>query len=148
MKPIALALILAVSPALGSGSLAAHQDKDKEKDKGKPSISVKASPTVAFSPARIVLTADIKGGPNDYEAFYCPSIEWQWGDGTSSNQTSDCDPYEPGKSEIKRHFTIDRVFQTSGDFRVEFRIKRKDKVIAIGSTMVKIRPGVREIGGE
>jgi len=118
-----------------------------DKDKGKPSISVKATPTVAFSPARVVVTADIKGGPNDYEDFYCPSIEWWWGDGTSSNQTADCEPYEPGKSEIKRHFTVDRIFQSSGDFRVEFRIKKKDKVIAVGSTMVKIRPGVREIGG-
>ena len=134
MKFVTLALALALIPAA-------------EKDKGKPSISVKASPTVAFSPARVVVTADIKGGPNDYEDFYCASIEWQWGDGTSSNQTADCDPYEPGKSEIKRHFTVDRVFQTSGDFRVEFRLKKKDKVIAIGSTMVKIRPGVREIGG-
>jgi hypothetical protein len=118
-----------------------------DKDKGKPSISVKASPTVAFSPARIVVTADIKGGPNDYEDFYCPSIEWWWGDGTTSNQTADCDPYEAGKSEIKRHFAMDRVFETSGDFRVEFRLKKREKVIAVGSTMIKIRPGVREIGG-
>jgi hypothetical protein len=118
-----------------------------DKDKAKPSISVKASPTVAFSPARIVVTADIKGGPNDYEDFYCPSIEWWWGDGTTSNQTADCDPYEAGKSEIKRHFAMDRVFETSGDFRVEFRLKKREKVIAVGSTMIKIRPGVREIGG-
>jgi hypothetical protein len=116
-------------------------------DKDKPSISVKASPVVAFSPARVVVTADIKGGPNDYQDFYCATIEWWWGDGTTSNQTVDCEPYEAGKSEFKRHFTVDRVFQSSGDFRVEFRLKKKDKVIAVGSTMVKIRPGVREIGG-
>ncbi len=116
-------------------------------DKDKPSISVRATPTVAFSPARVVVTADIKGGPNDYEDFYCATIEWWWGDGTASNQSVDCEPYEAGKSEIKRHFTIDRVFQSSGDFRVEFRLKKRDKVIAMGSTMVKIRPGVREIGG-
>ena len=115
-------------------------------DKSKPSISVKASPTVAFSPARIVVTADIKGGPNDYEDFYCPSIEWDWGDGTISNQTSDCEPYVAGKSEIKRHFTTYRVFDTSGDYRVEFKIKQKDRTIAVGSTMVKIRPGAGEIG--
>jgi hypothetical protein len=115
-------------------------------DKDKPSITVKASPAIAFSPARIVVTADIKGGPNDYPDFYCAGIEWWWGDGTSSNETKDCDPYEPGKSEIKRHFTTDRVFNLSGDFRVEFRLKKKDKVIAVGSTMVKIRPGVRDGG--
>jgi hypothetical protein len=137
----ALALVLLLGFALPAGAAAS------EKDKSKPSISVKASPTVAFSPARVVVTADIKGGANDYQDFYCATIEWWWGDGTTSNQTADCDPYEAGKSEIKRHFTIDRVFQSSGDFRVEFRLKKKDKVIAIGSTMVKIRPGIREIGG-
>jgi hypothetical protein len=134
MKFVALALAIAVLPV-------------SEKDKGKPSITVKASPTVAFSPARVVVTADIKGGANDYEDFYCPSIEWYWGDGTSSNQTADCEPYEPGKSEIKRHFIADRVFQSAGDFRVEFRLKKKNKVVAMGSTMVKIRPGIRDFGG-
>jgi hypothetical protein len=116
-------------------------------DKVKPNISVKASPVIAFSPARVVVTADLKGGANDYEDFYCPSIEWEWGDGTISEQTTDCDPYEAGKSEIKRHFTASKVFQISGDYRVQFKIKKKDKTIAIGSTDVKIRPGAREAGG-
>jgi hypothetical protein len=116
-------------------------------DKAKPNISVKASPVIAFSPARVVVTADLKGGANDYEDFYCPSIEWEWGDGTTSEQTIDCDPYEAGKSEIKRHFSASKVFQISGDYRVQFKIKKKDKTIAVGSTDVKIRPGAREAGG-
>jgi hypothetical protein len=116
-------------------------------DKGKPSISIKASPVIAFSPARVVVTADLRGGANDYEDFYCPSIEWEWGDGTTSEQTVDCDPYEAGKSEIRRHFTASKVFQTSGDYRVQFRIKKKDKTIAVAGTDVKIRPGARETGG-
>jgi hypothetical protein len=139
MKSVALPLVLGI--ALSAGPSAS------DKDKAKPNITVRASPTVAFSPAHIKVTADIKGGPNDYQDFYCASIEWWWGDGTSSNQTVDCEPYEAGKSEIARHFTTDRVFDSSGDFRIEFRLKKKDKVIAVGSTMVKIRPGVREIGG-
>lgn len=40
----------------------------------KPSISVKASPSVGFSPARVVITVEIKGGPNDYQDFYCPAV--------------------------------------------------------------------------
>lgn len=115
-------------------------------DKGKPNISVKASPAIAFSPARVVVTANLKGGANDYEDFYCPSIEWEWGDGTTSEQTLDCDPYESGRSQIKRTFTASKVFQTSGDFRVIFRIKKKEKTIASGSTDLKIRPGAREMG--
>jgi len=133
MKVITLLLALAFVPGAA--------------DKGKPTISVKASPAVAFSPARVKVTADTNGGPNDYEDFYCASVEWVWGDGTLSNESSDCEPYEAGKSEIKRHFTADRVFNLSGDFRVEFRLKKKDKTIAVGTTMVKIRPGAGEIGG-
>jgi hypothetical protein len=39
------------------------------------------------------------------------------------------------------------VFNTAGDYRVEFRLKQKNKVVARGTTDVKIRPGIRD-GGE
>jgi hypothetical protein len=118
--------------ALAATAQAAGPDK-----KDKPSINVKA---------RMVLTADLKGGADDYEEFYCASVEWDWGDDTRSESKTDCEPYEAGKSTIKRHFTIDHVFNTAGDYRVEFRLKQKDKVVGRGSTDVKIRPGVRDPG--
>jgi hypothetical protein len=113
-------------------------------NKTKPGISVRASPTVGFSPARIVLTAEIKGGADDYEPFYCASVEWEWGDDTRSESRADCEPYEAGKSEIKRRFVTEHVFQTSGEYRVRFRLKQKDKVVGAGSTDVKVRPGIRD----
>ena len=116
-------------------------------DKARPSIAVKASPAIAFSPARVSLTADLQGGANDYEEFYCSGTEWDWGDGTRSQESTDCDPYQAGKSEIQRHFHASRTFERSGDYKVEFRLKKKDKTVAAGSTVVKIRPGVHEIGG-
>ena len=127
--------------ALAVSLHAARPDK-----KDKPSIVVKVSPLVGFSPARMVLTADLKGGADDYEEFYCPAVEWDWGDDTKSEMKTDCDPYEAGKSEIKRHFTTDHVYNTSGEYRVEFRLKQKNKVVARGSTDVKVRPGVRDGG--
>jgi hypothetical protein len=120
---------------------AAAQDK-----KAKPTISVKVTPIVAFSPAQLVLTADLKGGADDYEEFYCATVEWDWGDDTRSESKTDCDPYEAGKSQIKRHFSIDHTYNVSGDYRVEFRLKQKNKVVARGSTDVKVRPGVRDGG--
>ena len=123
--------------------LYAFQEKDK---KAKPTVSVKVSPIVGFSPARMVLTAELKGGADDYEEFYCASVEWDWGDDTRSESKTDCEPYEAGKSEIKRHFTIDHTFNFAGDYRVEFRLKQKSKVVARGSTDVKVRPGVRDGG--
>jgi len=116
-------------------------------DKSRPSVSLKASPSVGFAPTRVVLTAELKGGVDDYPDYYCPAVEWQWGDDTRAESKIDCEPYEAGKSEIKRRYVFDRVFQTPGDYRVEFRLKQKDKVVGLGSTTVRIRPGLRDGGG-
>ena len=137
---LALACALAVMAVGAAHNVAAGDDK-------KPSVRVSARPSTGFAPARIVLTAEIKGGPNDYADFYCPTIEWYWGDDTRAESKVDCDPYEAGKSEIKRRYVIDRVFQIPGNFRIEFRIKQKDKVVGGGSTVVNIRPGLRDGGG-
>jgi len=114
----------------------------------KPSISVKAQPSVGFAPFRVVLTADVKGGPDDYEQFYCASIEWDMGDGNKSEQQGDCDPYEAGKSTITRRYVKDQVFDMPGDFRVQFKLKQKNKVVGTGATTIRVRPGIRDIGGD
>jgi hypothetical protein len=118
---------------------AAVQDK-----KPKPSVVVKVTPAMAFSPARIVLTAELRGGADDYEEFYCATVEWDWGDDTRSESKADCEPYEAGKSEIKRRFTTEHVFNSSGEFRVEFRLKQKNKIVGRGTADVKVRPGIRD----
>ncbi len=125
--------------AVAASVQAAGPDK-----KDKPSISVKVTPPVGFSPAQMKLTADLKGGADDYEEFYCATVEWDWGDETKSESKTDCDPYEAGKSAIKRHFSVDHTFNTAGDYRVEFRLKQKNKVVGRGSTEVKVRPGIRD----
>jgi hypothetical protein len=141
----------AVRPALTAivcaSALAASLHAGGPEKKNKPSVVVKVTPLIGFSPARMVLTADLKGGTDDYEDFYCATVEWDWGDDTRSEARTDCDPYEAGKSSIKRHFTVDHVFNTAGEYRVEFRLKQKDKVVARGSTDVKVRPGIRDGGG-
>ena len=103
---------------------------------------------IGFSPARMVLTADLKGGADDYPDFYCASIEWEWGDDTKSESKTDCEPYEAGKSEIKRHFTTEHTYNFAGEYRVQFRLKQKDKVVGFGSADVKVRAGVRDGGGD
>jgi len=117
-------------------------------DNKKPKISVKANPAMAISPARVVVSADINGGPDDYEDYYCAGVEWDWGDDTRSNNSADCDPYEAGKSQIKRRFTADHMYRISGEYRIQFRLKKKDKPIAAASTSVKIRPGLGDPGGD
>ena len=136
MKVLALSVMLA---------LAAATADDKPK---RPKISVKANPAMAISPARVVASADINGGPDDFEEFYCAAVEWDWGDDTRSNNSADCDPYEAGKSQIKRRFTADHTYRTAGDYRIQFRLKKKDKPIAAATTSVKIKPGLGDPGGD
>ena len=118
---------------------------DIQNDK-KASLSLKATPNVGFSPARIVLTAEVKGGANDAEDLYCASVEWVWGDDTRSESKADCEPYEAGKSEIKRRYTLDHVYQSGGQYKVEFYLKQKNKRVLGGQTTITIRPGARDIG--
>lgn len=111
-------------------------------DKDKPKLSLRASPSVAFAPARIYVVAEIKGGPDDYEKFYCAGVEWDWGDGTKSEASADCEPYEAGKSEIKRRFPVEHTFRVAGQFRIQFRLKQKNDPVAAVNTTVRIQPGI------
>ena len=130
-----LIVALATSNALGA---------QRSGDDKKPSLSLKATPPVGFSPLKVRLVVDVKGGSDDYEEFYCPSIEWDWGDGTVSRNSEDCDPFQSGKSTIKRRYSIEHVFRQPDTFQVFFRLKQRDRVIAATSANVQVRPGVRD----
>lgn len=115
----------------------------KDEDAKRPKLTLKAQPMVSMSPARVVLTAELVGGDDDYEEFYCPTVEWNWGDGTESESSTDCDPYVAGKSEIRRRFTVQHVFR-AGNYRVMFRLKRKDKPLIAATATIQVQPGVRD----
>ena len=142
MRHTSTLLHCATAAALGVALTSAAAAKEEKK----ASISLKASPSISFSPARIVVTAEVKGGPNDAEELYCASVEWIWGDDTRSESKTDCEPYEAGRSEIKRRYTLDHTYQTGGNYRVEFYLKQKNKRVLGGRTTVSVRPGVRDIG--
>jgi hypothetical protein len=118
----------------------AQRDSEDEKDARarRPKLVLTLDLTVGIAPARVMFRADLVGGADDYQDFYCPSVEWNWGDGTKSESTFDCRPYRPGVSEIVRHFAVDHVFQ-EGQYRVTFRLKRADKELASARANVSIR---------
>jgi hypothetical protein len=137
---VAQALVLAFSALLvipSNALLARGQGGNK-----KPSLSLKASPSVSFAPARIVVVAELKGGADDLEEFYCPSVEWEWGDLTTSTVEADCEPYSPGKSTIKRRYTVEHRYKNSGAFKIILRLKKSDKVIASANAQVQVRAGL------
>jgi hypothetical protein len=133
---------LAAVFALGFMSVVAsgaQRDGDK-----KASLSLKLTPPVGFSPLRVRVTADVRGGADDQQDFYCPSVAWDWGDGTVSESSEDCDPYQAGKSVIRRRFSAEHVFRQADAYQVTLRLKQKDKTIAVGSANVQVRGGVRD----
>ena len=133
----ALAALVAGSPVAGAGT----QEKPK-----KPSLSLRATPNVGFTPIRIAFVVEVKGGPDDYEDFYCATIEWEWGDGTESEESVDCEPYQAGKSEIRRRFMKDHRYHMADEYRVQFRLKKAGKVVGGASTSLRLRPGLQDIG--
>jgi hypothetical protein len=140
------AAIASVMLAAALAAAAHAQDKgskDKDQDK-RPQLKLTARPPLGMAPQKVVLTAEIVGGPDDAEDFYCPTVEWEWGDLTTSESTADCDPYQPGKSSIKRRWTVEHVFQR-GSYHVVLRLKKRDKAITQATVIVEIRPGLRDL---
>ena len=143
VAPAAIAAIDPTAPMAAQPQDKGSKDKDADKDK-RPKLTVTARPSIGMSPARIAITAELVGGPDDLEDFYCTTTEWDWGDGTQSETTVDCEPYEAGKSTFKRRFTVEHVFQ-AGRFRVTLRLKKHAKAVTSASVTVDIRPGMREL---
>lgn len=140
MTQLARLLCTAVVVLGVAGAGAAAQKGDDRK----PSLSLRATPPVGFSPLRVRLVVDVRGGADDYADFYCPNIEWDWGDGSISESSEDCDPYEAGKTTIKRRWSAEHVFQQSGTYQVYFRLKQRDRSVSAGSVSIQVRAGVRD----
>jgi hypothetical protein len=133
------AVVLAFSAFIlvPSNALQAHEQGNK-----KPSLSLKATPAISFAPARVVIVAEVKGGDNDFEDFYCPSIDWDWGDDTNSTSDSDCEPYQAGKSDIKRRYTVEHRYRNAGRYKIILRLKKGDRVVASANTQIQVRAGL------
>jgi hypothetical protein len=140
-------LMVATLAAAGSAQKGDKGSKEQENAEPKrPKITLKAQPLISMAPARVVLTAELVGGDDDFEDFYCPAVEWEWGDGTKSESSTDCAPYEPGKSEIKRRFTVEHVFRTGrpNGYRVTVHLKRRDRSVGVATVAIQVRPGLRD----
>jgi hypothetical protein len=134
-------LVAALAVLLSAPPLLAQQPEAK-----KPSLSLRVTPPFGFTPLRARAAVDIREGSDDYADFYCARVEWDWGDGTVSESGSDCDPYEAGKSTIRRSFSADHVYRQSGQFRVVFKLKQKDRQVAAVSSNIQVRSGGGDFG--
>lgn len=126
--PVLIAALMAVSVQADQGV-------------GKPKITLRVSPAVVFAPARLVATAEIGGGADDFQDFYCAKVEWTWGDGTTSEANDDCDPYVAGQSQIRRRYTNEHRYELGGTYDIRFNLKQGKKTVGSGSITVRIREG-------
>ena len=107
----------------------------------KPELRLRTGTRFAFAPAEVLFVAELRDGPDDYEEFYCASVEWVWDDDTRSETIPDCDPYEAGNSEIRRRFSMRHTFQRAGRYEIRLNLKQRDDVVASARTTVEIRGG-------
>jgi hypothetical protein len=119
----------------------------KPSDPTKVDLTLRVNPAMAFAPARITLTAQLKGGTGVNEDFYCPTVEWDWGDGTISQSSADCEPFQPNKSEIQRSYVTQHVYKTGGEYTVKLLLKKAEKVVATATASLNISRAIDE-GGE
>lgn len=102
----------------------------------RPQLDMRATPRMAFSPAEIMVVGQLRGG-SDLEEFYCPGLEWDWGDGSHSSYESDCAPYEAGMS-LERFFTARHAYRAPGAYSVRLTLRRADRTVAVGSIAVSV----------
>jgi hypothetical protein len=142
---VTFAVCLVTAVPLPAGGSAKDDDKDQKNAK-RPTLVLKATPPFSFSPARIVVTAELRGGTDSEAELYCPDIEWEWGDGTKSQSSQNCEPFVPGESEITRRWTVSHTYTTAGRYQMYLRLKRSGKVVLAGSSKIEVRPGARDLG--
>lgn len=109
----------------------------------KPRLEVRALPRFAFSPANILLTAELNGG-EDVEDMHCPEVEWDWDDGGKSVQESDCPPFEPGVTKVERRFSTEHEYRRAGVYNVKVTLKKSSRPIATANVKVTVRPGLAD----
>ena len=127
-----------VAAALAAQPLSAGAPKPK-----KPRLDLRATPRMSFSPAHILLVAELTGG-EDVEEYHCPEIEWDWDDGGRSVHQADCEPLEPG-GEMARRFTANHAYRQAGTYNVKITMRRAERPIAVASATVTVRPGLGDM---
>ena len=108
----------------------------------RPELSLRGRPQISFAPVEISFTGLLRGGPDDHEDFYCLSAEWDWDDGTKSESILDCEPYEPGVSEIRRRFSRRHSYDRGGRYDIRLSLRRRGEVVESERTSIVIQGGL------
>ena len=105
----------------------------------KPRLDLRASPRMSLMPVDVLVVAELVGG-DAIEDFYCPAIEWDWGDGGRSAHEADCPPFQPGM-EMERRHSASHAYRRSGEYSVRVTLRRVGRPLAVACTVVTIGGG-------
>ena len=106
----------------------------------RPTLGVRVSPRMGFSPISVIAMAELTGG-EDIEDFYCLAIEWDWDDGSKSLQDSDCEPYQQG-TKIERRFSSEHYYSRGGSYNIRAALKAQERVVATNAFRLVVRQGL------
>jgi hypothetical protein len=124
MIPLALVLLLAAPAA-----------KPKVELKPNPPSTILGIGPRAFATIRFRLSVK-DGGDED---FYCPRLEWEWEDLTTSTEESDCPPFaEAQKEDHERSWTKARQFWEPGSHTIKVRLYKGDRLIRTVESKVEV----------
>lgn len=132
--PVVLALGLLGFPGLSRPGEAGSAKK--------PRLALRASPPMAFPPVSVLLMAELVGG-DEQEEYYCPGLEWEWGDGSRSARESDCEPFAPGAT-LERRFSERHAYRAPGNYSVRLTLRRASRAVAVATVAVLVHDASSE----
>jgi len=112
-------------------------------DSSKVKVELKATPQFAMlsvgphATATVRFRLSVKDGGD--ENYYCPRLEWEWEDQTTSSEESDCPAFESAqKEDHEKVWTKSRTFWEPGQHIIKVRLFKGDRVIRSVETKVEI----------
>ena len=76
---------LAITALLFMATEQSQTNTSEQQSTERPSLSLRVRPELNSGRRGLVRASlEIRGGSDNYEEFYCPALEWDWGDDTIS----------------------------------------------------------------
>lgn len=101
----------------------------------KPRIELRVTPYTGFEPVEVTATVFIE---NAGEKFYCPELEFDWGTGSLSFESSDCDPYENAENPNALTIYSRKYVYGAGEHVVTVTLSRSGRKLRVLSQKVNI----------
>jgi hypothetical protein len=144
-QELVMRLVVAVLGVALLGAVSASAAEKKVEKKG-TKVSLRAAPRVAPAPATVVFNVELAGG-EDGEDLYCPVLEWEWGDGTHSEEEEECPPFEAGHTQVQRRFTTSHEYRDRANPNVVVTVRKGDRVFGKDAVALVIGERKKPLSG-